>query len=238
MKRSLRPRVSSFLAPQVSINQNNFHDIIRLILKKPPILRTDEDIDNLITCTSYLTFFKNLRVHDPEDSLKSHSNGCRRLQIDTFNKGDIIFKHGDSPLFFYIVIKGEIGVFVPRPRKSLIQEIELVESIVEDMRQNKMVQLESKDLEYLAVSKPELQCIVEKNGMHRYKSIDLESVRYTDSYLESHLGGLNYSRLSNDSGLFNQRNVTIVLTKVQHFKLPPNHKDYAREHVWGAWSDL
>ena len=86
-----------------------------------PNLRNEQDIDLLEHCTSFLHFFEKVK-QDDVDGFDAHRRACRVLKYINFKKGDLVFKFNDLPNDFFIVLKGEVGVFTPREYMDVKRE--------------------------------------------------------------------------------------------------------------------
>jgi hypothetical protein len=99
---------------------------MKLRLNIPPADRDEEDIEILKACTKHLEFFSNIINVDPEDKLLAYYNGCKYLRYQSRRKGEIVTKHKDNSDEFYITLSGKIGVFIPRVRQKIDDELDSV----------------------------------------------------------------------------------------------------------------
>lgn len=70
---------------------------LRIMLSIQTKDRMEKDIDIMEKCTSFLFFFQNIKLDDPENEYDSHRRTCQCLKHEEHNKGYFICKY--STLF-------------------------------------------------------------------------------------------------------------------------------------------
>ena len=187
------------------INAANFQNHMRMKLILEPNHRSQEDIDCLKKCTSYLNFFDNIMQMDPEDKYRAHSNGCKLLKYRKQPKGSILTKYKDQANEFFISLNGKIGVFIPRNSEEMKEELEAIYWI--QKRIGFEITIYRKDLVKLSA---------EVGQKHRYskylkafqKVMGTENkVRYKDEWLFKKTKGLRNEDILPESEIFNENKV-------------------------------
>lgn len=209
-------RQSQYLRQTVDLNgvtEANFFNMMKLRLNIPPEDRDDEDIEILKACTKYLEFFNNIIYEDPEDRSLSFYNGCKYLRYNKMKKGEIMTKHKDNSDEFYITLSGKIGVFVPRARESIDEEIDSIYWMRKkiglgfDIKRYHLDQL----LEEIGPRHVQSKHIKKFQGIK-----DRENrIVYRDDYIQEITKGLSFSDFATDSWVFTDQDVshfTIILT--------------------------
>lgn len=125
VKHPRREKRPSFRAIPV-IDKTNFFKFMREKLMKPPSMRTPIDINILKQCTLFLEFFFHNHELDPNDKLRWHYNGCKHMLYTKMASQKVVFKHKDTSDHFYIILKGTVGIYIPRIRKKIEEELDLV----------------------------------------------------------------------------------------------------------------
>lgn len=64
------------------------------VLKIRPEDRSDEDINLLERCTSFLHFFEKVKLDDFDNRFMAHRRTCKVLKYVQFRKGEVVFKYG------------------------------------------------------------------------------------------------------------------------------------------------
>lgn len=59
----------------------------------PPQDRLTKDIDILEKATSFLTYFQNIKLDDPDNEFDTHRKTCHCLMHAQLDKGALICKH-------------------------------------------------------------------------------------------------------------------------------------------------
>ncbi|KAL0230699.1 hypothetical protein PCE1_004255 [Barthelona sp. PCE] len=77
------------------------------ILKKLPNQRSDKDIDLIMRVVSSLQFF------DSKDPITKRML-CLCVQHRILKQGEVLFRKGDAPDFFYVVYEGTVAVQIPK----------------------------------------------------------------------------------------------------------------------------
>ena len=156
-----------------------------------PNLRNEHDIDLLEHCTSFLHFFEKVK-QDDVDGLDAHRRACRVLKYINFKKGDLVFKFDDLPNDFFIVLKGEVGVFTPREYMDVKREQVFLDKISKSI--NKPVINEDDLKKYTREKVLERK---EQDFILNLRSIVDGIVYYKQDYLLKKLGGMSKSDFDN-----------------------------------------
>lgn len=175
--------------------------------------RMEKDIDIMEKCTSFLFFFQNIKLDDPENEYDSHRRTCQCLKHEEHNKGYFICKYSNTIPYsdesandFYIILKGEIGVFVPRPTPHVVGEMNAVERMC---RRLDKYELEKEDIEeYIRVmpeDKEKKQFLSKIERVSKGNKIELEY-----NYVAEKLGGIPFEKMASEN-FFN--NVRYYVTK-------------------------
>lgn len=94
---------------------------LKNILLKPPAQRTDSEIEAVVNSTKNCKFFKEL--NDPDK--KVHKESCQRMFYQEYSQDSYVFKFREVGDCFYIILKGTVGVRIPKYN----QETEKMEEI-------------------------------------------------------------------------------------------------------------
>ena len=175
--------------PIQTITSKNFQENLLNLLKIPPQQRTEEQIKSMKDSISFLKFFQNLEFIDPinYDTLKEDS--CSKFKYHKSNKGEPLMVYGEDPNSFFVLLKGKLGIYRPRPDADIQTELGLASWAV--------LQLHGSD----KLTTRELMRLKDKIGeehpfylaLDKYESISRQEVIYKQEYLERQLAGLNYS---------------------------------------------
>lgn len=85
------------------------------VLKKNPLLRTKEEIDLLANVFSYIGFFQSFQKEFDDET---YDELLKKLRYEYGKKDKKIFNYGDMGRKFYIILNGEVSVFVPSTEKN------------------------------------------------------------------------------------------------------------------------
>mmetsp|Transcript_105329 Transcript_105329/g.187227 ORF Transcript_105329/g.187227 Transcript_105329/m.187227 type:complete len:828 (+) Transcript_105329:130-2613(+) len=88
---------------------------IREACQLSPDYRTEEMITEILEFVREVKFFAKL-------SLLQQRTLCRTMTLESFNRGDTIFKAGDPSDKFYIVLAGQVGIQVPEKSGTATDE--------------------------------------------------------------------------------------------------------------------
>ena len=64
------------------------------VLKIRPEDRSDDDINLLERCTSFLHFFEKVKIDDVDNRFQAHRRTCKVLKYVQYRKGEVVFKYG------------------------------------------------------------------------------------------------------------------------------------------------
>ena len=79
---------------------------VKLILKKPPHMRKEEEFDKLVKFLmkyDYLTQQKNLQYSEMREL-------AQLLTYEEYEPGQQIYNYGEEPENFYMVLKGHVSI--------------------------------------------------------------------------------------------------------------------------------
>ena len=109
------------------LNNYNNTTIVTDIFKIPPEKRTFE---NLLTIRNYLlktklySYFKNEDIL--EEAIQKLITMCSvEFEYINYNKNDFIYKSGDIPQNFYLILKGKINVLKPAYKKEIFSGLQI-----------------------------------------------------------------------------------------------------------------
>lgn len=193
------------------IKTTNFIPLMRYKLLTNPENRTPRDIKILKKCTSFLSFFKNIMRVDPDDRRKAHENGCRLLRYRTQKKGSLVTKYKTASNEFYITLKGDIGVLIPRDPEKIQKELDSVYWVRK--RLGFGIDLTRRELEELSdgIGSGHVQ---NKNIKKWDRILERENrVVYREEYLKKNLGGLCLDDVPEEADLFSKDHVENCFTQ-------------------------
>lgn len=84
-------------------------------LKKPFDGRREADYKLLQKFTIRLDFFQKLDKKSSNGPNNTHKECCKVMNLQEFEKDQMIIKHGDEPECFYVILSGDCLVLVPKP---------------------------------------------------------------------------------------------------------------------------
>ena len=99
----------------------NINDYITVV-KKPPYIRTMLDIYLILKFLSKTKLGQSFRDEFSDDEIygKLITFCCLEIKYKKFNKGKKIFNIGDSPDYFYIILKGKVDIIKPLQIKTAL----------------------------------------------------------------------------------------------------------------------
>ena len=108
------------------LNNYNNTTIVTDIFKIPPEKRTFEDlltIRNYLLKTKLYSYFKNEDIL--EEAIQKLITMCSvEFEYINYNKNDFIYKSGDIPQNFYLILKGKINVLKPAYKKEILSGLQ------------------------------------------------------------------------------------------------------------------
>ena len=108
------------------LNNYNNTTIVTDIFKIPPEKRTFEDlltIRNYLLKTKLYSYFKNEDIL--EEAIQKLITMCSvEFEYINYNKNDFIYKSGDIPQNFYLILKGKINVLKPAYKKEIFSGLQ------------------------------------------------------------------------------------------------------------------
>lgn len=110
-------------------------EYLRAVLRTDRQHRTEQDINILERATSFLSFFANISLLDPQNRFDSHRRSCAHLYHRAYLAGQFVCRYSsrcsadDFPSEFYIVLSGEVGIFPPRLDELITKESRVLETI-------------------------------------------------------------------------------------------------------------
>lgn len=111
MSNSSQLSSSPLKAKKITPFEENFVDTLKRILKKDYHRRTEDDISVLVNTLSQITFFQTLGVQKEQNLIE---RCCRYIKLELIQKGEYVFHFGSQGSKFYIIVKGSVGVMVPK----------------------------------------------------------------------------------------------------------------------------
>jgi CRP-like cAMP-binding protein len=179
------------------INFLNFQRFMKPVLVIPAAARTENDIDLLEKCTSYLNFFEKINMDDMEKKHNAHRRACKVMEYVEFKKGQSVFRFNDEPKDFFIVLKGEVGVFIPRTYTDQKREAVFLDKLITTLGRREV--FEEEIIMYVKTKSLEKK---EKEFLAHVKYIQSGKVIFYPEYLSKKIGGLSKKELE-DTSLFN-----------------------------------
>lgn len=116
-------KLSSKKEDEISLGISMFQTDVIKILRMNPEYRKDEEIKRLL---DFLTFFEVFKEFKNLDGLKTI---CEIAEYRFVELGDFVFKQGDPPEYFYILIKGEVSGSVKKvkaPQTKFLDEVDVI----------------------------------------------------------------------------------------------------------------
>ena len=96
------------------------------------------NIENIMNLTRNCEFFKKLIEEQQSDEI--HKLCCEVMEFCDYSRGQLIIRYGDIGTDFYIIIKGTVGVYVPKLRRSSIH-IKDVENFENNLRNSRKISI-------------------------------------------------------------------------------------------------
>jgi hypothetical protein len=103
-----------------ALDPRKFEELICEILQFPAEERTDDMVRILMFKFGEMEFFTRYieSGHRP-----ICLEICRHLKLSKYSNSEIVFRKGDKPDLFYLILKGDVAIWTPKPPKILFQEI-------------------------------------------------------------------------------------------------------------------
>ena len=106
--------------PTPDCNDDETLNIMIDILEKPSIKRSDLELKLLIPFFKKVKFFNSNQ--DEQISNEDLKFISERVFFQFVNGGQTVFKYGDMGDTFYIILKGEVSVIVPKKKQKIISQ--------------------------------------------------------------------------------------------------------------------
>jgi CRP-like cAMP-binding protein len=92
-----------------------------VLMHTPPKLRSKEQVARLCLLTLKLKYFKEMQHEQRFDYL--HRVACAVITCQEFHSGQVVVSYGDYAHTFFIVLKGELGVLIPKKKlKTTVED--------------------------------------------------------------------------------------------------------------------
>jgi hypothetical protein len=88
-------------------------DLIRSILELPTARRSQYQHQQLVVFFSQLTFFR-----ERDTNLRALSDFVSKFELLYLPASKCVMKHGDSGDLFYIILRGQVSIWLPIPKKK------------------------------------------------------------------------------------------------------------------------
>jgi len=88
--------------------------------------------------------------------MSTHEKICNRMTYEAKKKGSAVMNFGDPASKFYIILKGSVNIYVPKDKKTML----------EDANSNKNITIPDRILKKLAKWRTEFKDILEKNPIN------------------------------------------------------------------------
>ena len=92
--------------------------------------RNSDDLEIMATYFQQFPLFEKLKMKQENDYVKRHT--YKAMEMQTYNKHDIVFNFGDTGELFYIIFTGSVGVLVPFEVEKSVTQSELIDYIMEN----------------------------------------------------------------------------------------------------------
>ena len=87
-------------------------------------IRNPDEIYLLKKATENINYFKEINQKKINVEIGTHEKLCSKFTYKFLEQGEILFKIGDQPDKFYIILSGLVNVFIPKSKEKLRKEIE------------------------------------------------------------------------------------------------------------------
>lgn len=84
--------------------------------------RKKEELILLMYVTKDLEFVKHINKKTRNKELQLHEKCCRVLTLETYPGGHVIFQKGELPDKFYLILKGQVSIYVPKDPEAIKEE--------------------------------------------------------------------------------------------------------------------
>jgi len=91
------------------------------ILDAEPSNRNYRMVDKIEKFLLKFQFFKDFKETDTRNGLSKIAKSLKKLVLQP---GDVLFKKGDTPNYFYVIIKGGVEIFQTKDEEALQSQIE------------------------------------------------------------------------------------------------------------------
>lgn len=160
-----------------------------------PDQRTAHEISVLERCTSFLEFFRNFKLEDPDNTFDAQRKACKVMVGSSAAKGGFILRHLAEATEFYIILSGQVGVFVPRVPMNILQEISTVDTMVARLGEQNLNQEQiEKYIEDTNLDPSRRKFLTHLRSVEKGKI-----VRFKQEYLNEMLGGISASIFADEN---------------------------------------
>ena len=97
-------------------NKPRLKEVIKILEKTDK--RTESEIDKIVSMLEWMPFFKTVRPMTREGLLEI----AQSVSYQFCEPGETIFKQGDLPESYYVILKGRIQASIPDPKGDGIIE--------------------------------------------------------------------------------------------------------------------
>lgn len=188
------------------------------MLTKPISKRTESNVKVLERATSFLKFFADIKLLDPHNKYDSHRRCCEAMFHRKYLPGQFICKYGSSiftegdiPDEFYIVLNGDVGIFIPRTDDEISREtkaLNTLRSMAKDAELGTEVEFEMFSTMLGMRSMP----ADDLNYIHQISKFTANTVTFKVLYLEEKLGCLP-TKMPENPVFFNSVNISNIRTE-------------------------
>jgi hypothetical protein len=95
---------------------------LRIMKNSTSVARKKEELILLMYVTKDLEFVKYINKKTRNQELQLHEKCCRVLTLETYPSGHVIFQKGELPDKFYLILKGQVSIYMPKDPEAIKEE--------------------------------------------------------------------------------------------------------------------
>jgi len=169
----------------------NFISVLRDALKISECERTQEDIEIIAKCATFIEFFKKIMELDPYNGASIIEESSRYFTLQEYYRGQPIMEHKDQPDTAYIVLSGRVGVFIPIQEDFIRADQSTLKYILRNSESGSVITNAQILLmkRFLPLTKEQRKLI------SLFTSIESGKVVYNEEKFQRLSGGIEYSEM-------------------------------------------
>ena len=165
------------------ITEENCHGHASRICMIDPEERKPYDIEVLVKATSFLMFFKNMNKKKAFIEFNCQVKCCKWLYSKSYAQGAGVITFGAAPDNFYIILRGTVGIYIPRPFEKRDFDLKVMTLLVQLTKGKK------NDFNYKAYATPENGFTDDMIAVAlTFAKIKDKYITYTDEFLAKIFG--------------------------------------------------